>query len=464
MSDRVQFLCCAIAKKIFYHPKWGITSINDGLRLDDARAFDLEPLLMYALSIPGTEIRYINLSLLTKPVNVSNFLSEAWSSSGSVLRGYPDELVVSAPFAAANEVLINSLSTNGVKVTLPLRGNKQHPALLRSAQDNVLNYGYRYIAFDNKADVFSDYCMNINARFDFRAKTNELYGKSEKTHAVLALPFRPWLGALICEMGWINQEWLSSWEKNLPPVTKLWRKEYDRETWLFTQEPNDTDTIPVVPKNAKEPDWEAESQQHEYAMEFLESAKSLISCWPNRLVDLAKDCHITRKEIEWYLNGRPQGNHAISVTHHLAQRLNMSSDGDGYWSVDGGNAYIANGIAQTQQCYDVLSSGGDLEFSFEVLPSTGRADLAWRYLILRRYCGRINLIAFARGSREANLLDGDEFINLGAVVLVPASIYLDVVTAMREASAEVASNAATMDEFDQKHGHFFSSLKYRRTN
>lgn len=51
LSLKPQFLCCAIAKKVFLHPTWGITLAPDGLLLANARAIGLQPLLMYALAM-----------------------------------------------------------------------------------------------------------------------------------------------------------------------------------------------------------------------------------------------------------------------------------------------------------------------------------------------------------------------------------------------------------------------------
>lgn len=49
----------AIAKFLFHHPEYGIVSVQDPIKLNDAEKYDLSPLLLYGLTIPGLPIRWM---------------------------------------------------------------------------------------------------------------------------------------------------------------------------------------------------------------------------------------------------------------------------------------------------------------------------------------------------------------------------------------------------------------------
>jgi len=54
----------AIAKHVFLHTEKGIVFVGDPIRLKDAEKFNLKPLLLYGLTVPGTQIEWYTFSLL----------------------------------------------------------------------------------------------------------------------------------------------------------------------------------------------------------------------------------------------------------------------------------------------------------------------------------------------------------------------------------------------------------------
>ena len=76
----------AIAKHIFLHTEKGIVFVGDPIRLKDAENFNLKPLLLYGLTVPGTQIEWYTFSLFDEPRSLFSVLLEGWEKA-SGLRG-----------------------------------------------------------------------------------------------------------------------------------------------------------------------------------------------------------------------------------------------------------------------------------------------------------------------------------------------------------------------------------------
>jgi hypothetical protein len=101
-----------IAKHVFLHIEKGIVFVSDPIRLKDAEKFNLKPLILYGLTVPGTQIEWYTFSLFDEPRSLFNVLLEGWEKA-SGLRGYPDNLKINRHIANACSHLQSSLSHIG---------------------------------------------------------------------------------------------------------------------------------------------------------------------------------------------------------------------------------------------------------------------------------------------------------------------------------------------------------------
>ncbi|WP_054761724.1 hypothetical protein [Methylomonas koyamae] len=132
----------AIAKHVFLHADKGIVFVNDPIRLKDAEKFDLKPLVLYGLTVPGTQIEWQTFSLLDEPRSLSGVLLEGWEKA-SGLRGYPDKLKINRHIANACPQLQKSLDhIGGISLEIADGRDKQFSASLRVAQQRGLELGW----------------------------------------------------------------------------------------------------------------------------------------------------------------------------------------------------------------------------------------------------------------------------------------------------------------------------------
>ena len=85
-SQREHHFYVATAKFLFHHPEYGIVSVQDPIKLIDAKKYDLSPLLLYGLTVPGLPIRWMTYTPLGQPRDLLDVLLEAWGNAGGVAR------------------------------------------------------------------------------------------------------------------------------------------------------------------------------------------------------------------------------------------------------------------------------------------------------------------------------------------------------------------------------------------
>ena len=154
----------AIAKHVFLHTEKGIVFVGDPIRLKDAENFNLKPLLLYGLTVPGTQIEWYTFSLFDEPRSLFSVLLEGWEKA-SGLRGYPDNLKINRHIANACPHLQSSLGHIGDIALVVANGkDKQFSASLRVAQQGGLELGWRngdgHVINDVKE--LNDHVLNVH--------------------------------------------------------------------------------------------------------------------------------------------------------------------------------------------------------------------------------------------------------------------------------------------------------------
>lgn len=159
-QQREHHFYVAIAKHVFEHPEHGVVFSGDTISLSDAARFGLKPLILYGLTVPGTQLQWFSFSRLDNPRSLLGFLIEAWSK-GAGLRGCPDILKINRFIADSCPDLKLNLKKLGVDVEIAEKGDKKLSGSLRTAQDEVMRFGW--IAPNNAKDFYNLEALNACA-------------------------------------------------------------------------------------------------------------------------------------------------------------------------------------------------------------------------------------------------------------------------------------------------------------
>ena len=105
----------SIAKFLFQHPEYGVVSVQEPIKIEDARRYQLNPIILYGLTVPRLPIRWMTFTPFDKPRAFRDVLFEGWRNA-SGLRGRPDILRVSRLLAKASPELVEDMAMIGVQV------------------------------------------------------------------------------------------------------------------------------------------------------------------------------------------------------------------------------------------------------------------------------------------------------------------------------------------------------------
>ena len=446
---REQHFYVAIAKHVFLHTEKGIVFVSDPILLKDAGKFNLKPLLLYGLTVPGTQIEWYTFSLFDEPRSLFSVLLEGWEKA-SGLRGYPDNLKINRHIANACPHLQSSLGNIGAISLVVADGkDKQFSASLRVAQQGGLELGWR----NRDGHVINDvkelnvYALNVHNEHINRRIWEMHSAKSVKERASewVGLPVNASSAVLdFSKLDWVGGSWLSSWESNVPQNQKMHFRRNEINTgcyWLESGEDENMDDTTVD-------DWDRCCAL---------KAKILVDCWPNKPGDIANAIGITVKQLLWFLNSQT----ALSDTERddLSELLGIEQS---TYFVDydiiGPCVLIADGPKKCSAAYDELSNGGDINYSVEVLPENGTPDPSWRYVVFAAYCQLPNIFMFQRGSKTTDQLGNKLLMNYQGERKVPAAIYRDVVSTCAQCCTDPLLNRKLMIEFGKRHEQYFGEM------
>jgi len=241
----------AIAKHVFLHTEKGIVFVSDPIRLKDAEKFALKPLILYGLTVPGTQIDWYTFSLFDEPRSLLGILLEGWKEA-SGLRGVPDTLKINRHIANACPNLQSSLGQiGGISLVVADGKDKQFSASLRVAQQRGLELGWRNPGGHviNDVNELNDHALNIHNEH-INGRRWEWVGNNsvkERASEWMGLPINTSNAVLeFSTLDWVGGAWLSSWETNVPhhQTMHFWRHETKPGSyWLVSGEDESMDDI-----------------------------------------------------------------------------------------------------------------------------------------------------------------------------------------------------------------------------
>ncbi|HPQ70639.1 MAG TPA: hypothetical protein PKW95_16055 [bacterium] len=440
---RVHHFYVAIAKFLFHHPERGIVTVQDPIKINDAKRYGLSPLILYGLTVAGLPIRWMTFTPVDRPRAFRDVLLEAWHH-GEALRGLPDVLQINRHLALASPDLTKHMEKLKVQVEVADANEKSLPASLRSAQDSTKCFLGNFLEKQDKKDLslsesIQTLCRDAQNDHDIRIKIGHGCGNrreiEERIQHWMNLPIRKPVPTLIDGLDWEPGPWLSSWESSLPPNPP--RHFNSDNSWLLTGEnvPEETDDDEDI--------WGDGCYDN-----VAEIAKSLIACWPNPPVEISKCLGITLRDIQWFTSGKAPLDR--SVRFDLEALLGIEYD-------ERRCSYIAAGpcvlIARTpkalEESYEHLSHGGDAN-PFEIIPSQGTADPSWRYIIINTYGEQPSILMAPRGVKITERVP-DLLMNYDGIKPVDPEFYRDVASTCARACREPAANIREMNDFAKRY-------------
>lgn len=443
------------AKHIFLHEEKGIVFARDAIRLKDAEKMGLTPLILYGLTIPGTQIEWLTFSTLDNPRSLFGVLLDGWNNAHG-LRGYPDKLKINRHIAKACPNLKHSLADIGdISLEVADGKDKTFSASLREAQHLVLEYGWSMDIRNDQAldniEQLNTYALNVHQEHINRRKW-EWCPKTlvkERASKWIELPFNQSNVVLgFSKLDWVVGNWLSSWETNVPHNQKVryWRDEPTSGCyWLISGENEDNEDVDNI------------NYDEEWNRCCAIKAKILIDCWPNMLSDIANAIGVTAKQLQWFLSG--QSELPDIQREYLSELLGIEPSSEYVdYDVIGPCVLIAESPKKCENAYNELSNGGDLEYSFEVLPENGRPDPSWRYVVFAAYGSNPSIFMFQRGSKTTDHLGEKLLMNYRGERKVPAEVYRDVVSTCAKCCTDPLLNRTSTYEFGERHKQYFEEI------
>lgn len=443
---RTNYFSLAVCKHIFLHATHGLVFVGDAIRCHEAEKYELSPLLLYALSIPDTAIRRITFVPLNQPRAIYATLHHLWRQEAESFRGCPDAVILSRQVAAASPTLAARLATDGVELIVAEKGDKISGAALRSAQQEAL-----YLRFPSNSNPHIDTLDRLDEAASYQhsfALKMDLGGRyRQRKDEWAALPCRPMSAPSGGdEMDWSPGPWLSSWEANLPLVSHpryFHTDNYDRKMWLVTgsrdplqvgSEEDESDTDQV---------WAGDDDPN-----MVNLAKDMVSCWPNSTAEIARCIDTTARDLKWFLDGKARL--GGSTLFELLSVLGIERLERDYYEASGPCVLVAKNVHAARSIYEELSHGGDLTFSYEAVPESGQTDPSWRYLLFQNCGGPSNIMMFERGSKAADRLNEEFFINFEGVRRVSNRLYRDIVATGARACHTPLANRLEMWGFNSR--------------
>ncbi|MFG1270844.1 hypothetical protein V5F40_23110 [Xanthobacter sp. DSM 14520] len=442
---REHHLVIAMAKHVFTHADHGLVFVREAASREDMAAYDLTPLLLYGLSVPGTPLRWVMLAPLDRPASIVSVLNEAWRRAAG-LRGRPDVLKVGRHVAASAAPLPEILAASEVRLVIADRGDKEFSASVRRCQEDAMwiSLPRRWITPNTTLDQLNR-CITDSHNQSFRSPPSRPNAKLDwwRSLSHRSVDLRE-----IDGIEWRAGVWLHAWEKGVAPAGRRYfhTDTIDGAVWLLA-------TPPILDGDEFQ---ETMSQDHE-TDDLPEIARALVRCWPTPLGELSRCIGSTARALEWFLDRKAALDH--QQRNRLCEFLGLEPDPD-FRTYDSRApcVLIARKANAAKEAYELLSHGGDLVLSIEVLPVSGLPDPSRRYVVFQAYGAPLNIMLVARGSVvDAKLTDG-LFINFQGAKLIPSALYRDIVRTCAKSCEDSRSNISGMKRLNDRHMNSFAAI------
>lgn len=430
---RIHHFYVGVAKFLFYHPKYGIVSVRDPIKIKDATKHGLSPLILYGLTVAGLPIRWMSFTSFDQPRAFKDVLLEGWCNATG-LRGRPDILLVNRHIVAACPDLPQEMKDIGVHVEVANTRDKSLPSSLRSAQ-NASPWLRRKGTQENLSlnESILKLCQYAQYEHNFSIDRKNNRKIDSRVLEWLDLPAQiPETCINFNRLDWRLGKWLSSWESSVPPYSQRYFNfnKFDGVTWLLT---------------GKKILQDLNSDNFCFDDSYDNTAKivkNLVTCWPNSPNEIAKKIGVTLKKLQWFMSGKASlDTFSLSA---LQEILGFTYDG---YSCVGTGPYvlIAKKPQALKDAYGDISQGGNA-YPYEVTPSQGMADLSWRYILINNYGGSPSIVMVPRGSKISEHLP-ELFLNYGEIKSVPQEFYRCIVSTCALACREPTANIPEMRRF-----------------
>lgn len=444
LPGREHHFYISTAKFLFHHPQHGIVAVRDPIRLADAKRRELEPIILYGITVAGLPIRWLTFSTVDQRKSLSEVLWTAWKDAEG-LRGLPDVLRVNRYVAQADPGLAADVARIGVRLEVADAKDKTAPASLRSAHDDSRWLSQRHDPIDlSLAACVEALCLDAkedhsrSARRGPRGLSNRKL--EERIEQWLNLPMRQPSSAPLEDPDWEAGQWLSSWEASLPPDQPRYfhHDGMGRRTWLLLGEDpsedadDDDDEFPAYEEHDNTP----------------EIARNLVACWPNPPKEIATAAGITLRQLQWFTSERT----TLDQSSHYDLRHLLGIEYDermgGYTSA-GPYVLIVRKAQAIEAIYQEISGGGDA-CPCELVPAHGQADPSWRYVLINAHSTPPTIVMAPRGEAITERLP-DLLMNYEGIRPVSPAFYRDVVTTCARACQTPQANVREMTEFAKRY-------------
>jgi hypothetical protein len=393
LPGREHHFYISTAKFLFHHPQHGIVALRDPIRQADAKRRELDPIILYGITVAGLPIRWLTFSTVGQRKSLCEVLWTA-SKDAEGLRGLPDVLRVNRNVAQADPGLAADVARIGVRLEVADAKDKDKtaPASLRSAHDDSQWLSQRHYPIDlSLAACVEALCLDAqedhdrNARRGPRGLSNRKL--EDSIEQWLSLPMRQPPSLLLEDRDWEAGPWLSSWETSLPPDQPRYfhHDGMSRRTWLLLGEDpseytdDDDDEFPAYEEHDKTP----------------EIARNLVACWPNPPKEIAAAAGITLRQLQRFTSERA----TLDKSPHYDRRHLLGIEYDermaGYTPA-GPYVLIARKAKAIEAIYQEISGGGDA-CPCELVPAQGQADPSWRYVLINAHSTPPTIIMAPRG-------------------------------------------------------------------
>lgn len=451
-SQREHHFYVATAKFLFHHPEYGIVSVQDPIKLIDAKKYDLSPLLLYGLTVPGLPIRWMTYTPLGQPRALLEILLEAWRNARG-LRGLPDILRISRHIAQASPKLGQDLAQMGVRVEVASSKEKSLPASLRSAQD-ASKWLSRWLPRGNDKQVLTlndavhtlcQIAQHEHGSFLNDPLQNRYGREKDEIKEWLELPVQGPIPTCSTELDWEIGPWLSSWQSSLPPDVPryFYLGGMFGEHWLRTGEKSAFD-LTEEDEEDDEDIWE--DNFYDNASEI---ASNLVECWPNSPVEIAKSIGISLRELQWFTKGKAslEQQHRAKLESLLGIKYNEDI---GEFEGVGPYVLVARKAKALEKVCDSISHGGNA-YLCEIIPCEGIADPSWRYLWVYTYDENAprSIFMAPRGEKITDSLP--KLLHYSDISPVLPDFYKDVVATCARASRTPAANIKEIAAFQKRY-------------
>ncbi|ABK50388.1 conserved hypothetical protein (plasmid) [Shewanella sp. ANA-3] len=441
-EPRIHHLYVATAKYLFAHPKHGIVKLLDPMTVSDAKRYQLSPILLYGLTVAGLPIRWMTFAPIDAPIAIKGFLANAWEHAKG-LRGLPDIVRVNKYLHEACPLLAEALQPLGVELQVTAPNDRSHPGSLRSAQESA-----QYISMtassappqpqETPFDTLSRYAKDDHL-LNVRIAPSYHSGKEAfKIMQWLQQPIHPLSAPLNdTELDWQTGDWLSSWEKSLPESGPRYFKRDSIDNFMWLMNGTNADYIEL-----------SDDDEYEHSDNTAELIKMLLANWPGKMVDIAKLCSITLKELNWYL-----GSAATLPPASLFQLKRILGIGIELeyllQTINGPYVLMANKPKALEDFYNEYTNGGNAS-AFEIIPDNAHADPSYRYMLICPYSKLPSLLMVPRGSSIADRIP-DLLFNYEGVRRVGAKLYREAVSTCAAVAVNPTNNIAIMSEFTSRY-------------